>query len=300
MRLSQWGSLAKIVLAMVCWGLGTVVAKRALQEFPALTLTAMGLLASVTVLWGAVGAQRVPVPLNAATLRMALFGLLSPGLNLTLGALGLSLISASLASLIQAAQPVVIVGLAWLLLRETPTRSLLGLLAAATLGVLLVVGMDFRMGGSLGGSLLVSVSVLGAALPLVLSRRFVGSLDPLVLVALQQTVGLGWAVLAMLGEWGWTRTAYLAIFNGSAWGWAGAMGVIYFALGYWLYFSGLKTVPANRAAPFLSLIPIFGVIGGYVFLGERLGAAQWAGAALIVLAITGIALQSNAARAASD
>ena len=126
-----------------------------------------------------------------------------------------------------------------------------------------------------------------------LSRRFVVSLDPLLLVAVQQTVGLGWALTVMLIEWGWNRTASPAVTSLNAWGWAAATGVTYFALGYWLYFSSLKAVRANIAAPFLSLIPVFGVAGGYVFLGERLVAAQWVGAILILLAITGISRQQS-------
>jgi drug/metabolite transporter (DMT)-like permease len=76
--------------------------------------------------------------------------------------------------------------------------------------------------------------------------------------------------------------------------------VTFFALGYWLYFSGLKGVRASIAAPFLSLIPVFGVAGGYVFLGERLVAAQWVGGILILLAITGIARQQSTSAQETD
>jgi len=293
MRQSHWSSLAQIVLATVCWGFGTVMAKRALQEASPLTLNAMMLVASVALLWGLVRVQRVRMRLGSGIFQIALFGLLSPGINLTFGVIGLSLISASLASLIQAAQPALIIGLAWLLLREPPTRSLLALLAVAVVGVLLIVGMDFSVGGSLLGSLLAIAAVICGSIPLVLSRRFVVSLDPLLLVAVQQTVGLGWALTVMLIEWGWNRTASPAVISLTAWGWAAATGVTFFALGYWLYFSGLKAVRANIAAPFLSLIPIFGVGGGYVFLGERLVAVQWVGAILILLAVTGISRQQS-------
>jgi EamA-like transporter family len=93
-----------------------------------------------------------------------------------------------------------------------------------------------------------------APIPFVLSHRFVVSLDPLSLVAVQQTVGLGWALALMLIEWGWNRSASPAVFSLTAWGWAAATGVIFFALGYWLYFSGLKAVRAHNAAPFLEAL----------------------------------------------
>jgi len=51
MRQSHWSALAQIVLATACWGFGTVMAKRALQEASPLTLNAMMLVASVALLW---------------------------------------------------------------------------------------------------------------------------------------------------------------------------------------------------------------------------------------------------------
>jgi hypothetical protein len=46
----------------------------------------------------------------------------------------------------------------------------------------------------------------------------------------------------------------------------------------------LKHAPASLAALFLNLIPIFGVGGAYVLLGERLTIAQSGGALLILVA----------------
>jgi drug/metabolite transporter (DMT)-like permease len=39
---------------------------------------------------------------------------------------------------------------------------------------------------------------------------------------------------------------------------------------------------------FLNLIPIFGVAGAYLFLGERLTAVQWIGGTLILLAVVAV------------
>ena len=47
---------------------------------------------------------------------------------------------------------------------------------------------------------------------------------------------------------------------------------------------------ASRAGLSLNLIPVFGLSTAYLFLGERLSAAQWAGAALILAAVTGVLL----------
>jgi drug/metabolite transporter (DMT)-like permease len=56
-------------------------------------------------------------------------------------------------------------------------------------------------------------------------------------------------------------------------------------LAYWLYLTGLRRVPASIAAASFYLIPIFGVAGGLLFLGERLEPSQWLGIALVASAI---------------
>jgi drug/metabolite transporter (DMT)-like permease len=59
-------------------------------------------------------------------------------------------------------------------------------------------------------------------------------------------------------------------------------GILYYAAAYWFYLSALRRVPASYAAVSFYLIPIFGVAGGYLFLGERLQPTQWAGIAIIL------------------
>jgi drug/metabolite transporter (DMT)-like permease len=73
-------------------------------------------------------------------------------------------------------------------------------------------------------------------------------------------------------------------------GWASAIGsgVLYYCLAYWLYLFGLRSVPASVAALSFYLIPLFGVAGGSVFLGERFGQTQWIGVVVVLAAIAGI------------
>ena len=59
-------------------------------------------------------------------------------------------------------------------------------------------------------------------------------------------------------------------------------GVLYYGLAYWLYLTGLRRVPASIAAASFYLIPIFGLAGGFLFLGERLEPSQWLGVAVVL------------------
>jgi drug/metabolite transporter (DMT)-like permease len=67
-----------------------------------------------------------------------------------------------------------------------------------------------------------------------------------------------------------------------------AGGLVYYALAFWWYLIGLQQAPASLAALFLNRIPIFGVGGAYLVLGERLTLVQWGGALLILVAVVTI------------
>jgi drug/metabolite transporter (DMT)-like permease len=73
-------------------------------------------------------------------------------------------------------------------------------------------------------------------------------------------------------------------------GWASAIGsgVLYYCLAYWLYLFGLRSVPASVAALSFYLIPLFGVVGGIAFLGERFEPIQWIGVVVVLVAIAAI------------
>jgi drug/metabolite transporter (DMT)-like permease len=65
-------------------------------------------------------------------------------------------------------------------------------------------------------------------------------------------------------------------------------GVLYYAVAYWFYLTGLRRVPASIASASFYLVPVFGVAGGFVFLGDRLSPSQWLGVAIAAIAVIGI------------
>jgi drug/metabolite transporter (DMT)-like permease len=280
-----------LALAAACWGLGTVMTKHALGAMPPLTLPVVQLAASSAFLWAIVLARGQRPAFDRRTARLALTGLLEPGLATTFAVLGLKLTTASMTSLIFAAQPALVVLLAGWLLGERLTRPLLVLALLAALGVGLVAGTDVSAGGigSSLGNLLVMASLLFCSLYLVWSRRWVAGVNPVVLVALQQTVGLAWTLAVWPVELAQGGFASLAHLGPGVWLWAASSGIVYYALGFCFYLAGLKRAPASLAALFLSLTPVFGLAGATLFLGERLQPAQWLGAAVILAAVLAIA-----------
>jgi drug/metabolite transporter (DMT)-like permease len=124
----------RLVLAAACWGLGAILSKAALAYLPPLTLLVTQLIASLAVLWPLLGWQRSAEPWNRRLLALGLLGLLNPGLSYTLSLIGLTLTTASLSALLWGLEPLLIVGLALLVLRERPTSRFLALSGLA-LGV---------------------------------------------------------------------------------------------------------------------------------------------------------------------
>jgi drug/metabolite transporter (DMT)-like permease len=289
MRNHQLGSapITALVLAAACWGGATVITKHVLTDVPPLTLLVLQLTVSVVFLWAIVLVQRLRMPGRRDIVRLGGIGILNPGLAYTFGLLGLSQTTASMSTLLWAAEPILILGLAWLILRERLTRTLLAFSLLAIAGVVLVARIDVGVDQTslLLGNGLILIGVACCALYTVLTRRMVTDLDPVLIVVLQQTVAWVWALAIWPLEWGREGAVTLTAISPASWGWAALSGVLYYALAFWCYIIGLKQLPASMVGQFLNLIPIFGVAGAYLFLGERLTVVQAIGGVLILVAV---------------
>lgn len=282
-----------LILAAASWGTGTVVSKAAVAEFPPLSLLVIQLAASLVVLLALMRWRGVPIRDASVPPVLAWLGVLNPGLAYALSLIGLVSITASLSVLLWALEPVLILFLARLVLGEPLGRGLIGLSAIAVAGMLLILNAS-GSDGSLLGVVLTVAGIGCCAVYTVVTRRWIPDTDATAaVVAAQQVRALAFAV-GLLGV--------LALAGGqvrpdavSPAGWASAIvsGVLYYAAAYWLYLSGLRRVPASVAASAFYLIPVFGVAGGGLLLGERLSGIQWVGVAIVVVAVIAILRRAN-------
>lgn len=277
-----------LTLASALWAVPTAISKDLLVSVSPITLLVIQLTPSVVVLWFLVLAKGIPPVRLRVLLSLASIGWLNPGISYTLSMLGLTRTTASVTTLLWAAEPALIVAMAWVMLREAITARLLAVTATAACGVLLVSGLvgksDPMAGGGYGAALILG-GVLCCALYTVLSRRIASTIDPLFTVAVQQTVALAWAVAIWpLELQGGAADHLLAVSARSFFGGA-ITGLMYYAAAFWFYLNGLRSVPASTASIFLNLIPVFGIATAYVYLGERLTGSQWIGAATILLSV---------------
>ena len=62
-------------------------------------------------------------------------------------------------------------------------------------------------------------------------------------------------------------------------------GVLNYLLPFWLYLSALRHLKAGIAAQYLTAIPVFGVIGSAVILGEPMTILRIIGTLIVVLSL---------------
>ena len=276
-----------LTIAAASWGIGTVLSKRALDDFPPLGLLPVQLAASVAVLVLLMRLQGMP--LGGSPSLLGRLGILNPGLAYVLGLLGLVTISASLAVLLWAIEPLAILFLAALVLREQVTRTVVALSIVALAGMVLVV-YDPASNGQLIGIVLTVAGVACCAIYSIVARRWVGTADSTAQVVLaQQTYALGFVLLAAVG---------IAVLGGSVWPTtvsaagvlsAVASGVLYYAAAYWSYLTALRHLPASVASVSFYLVPVFGIAAGQLALGEQFDGSQWIGAATVLIAFLALA-----------
>jgi drug/metabolite transporter (DMT)-like permease len=280
-----------LVLAAACWGTGTVVSKQAVAEMPPLTLLPLQLAVSVAVLLVVVRARGERLSAGREGRLLGRLGLLNPGLAYALSLIGLTEITASLSVLLWAAEPILILVLATIVLGDRMGLAILAPTASAIAGLALVLFDPGAAGSVLGVSLTVA-GVVACAVYTVATRRWLLGADATFPVVLsQQLHALGFSVLvlgvlAVSGQQMLPRQLTAAGLASAA-----LSGLLYYAFAYSFYLSALRQVRASVAAASFYLIPVFGVAGAWL-AGERLQPLQWVGAVVVVLSVAAITIRA--------
>lgn len=79
-----------------------------------------------------------------------------------------------------------------------------------------------------------------------------------------------------------------------------AVAILSSAIPYPLEMVGLRNLPTRTFSILMSMEPVIGTIAGIIFLGERLGLAQWIAIALIILASIGSTWPAKTAETATE
>jgi drug/metabolite transporter (DMT)-like permease len=290
MSKSQMIGIAAGTAAAISWGSATVFSKDLLQQFDPVSLLLIQLGTSVVFLWSVVICRTKWARSESSSIRgvapYAWLGALEPALAYLLCLSGLVSATASGATLIQAAESMMIVGVTATITWKLPSGPFIGLslVALAALYFALGIAGDDSSGTSspLGIGLL-SAGTLSAAIYVVLSGRVAHRAPAITIIAWQQSVALALTVLAAM-----VLRPHIGLLHARTLMLCAASGLMQFAVPFSLYMIALQRLPANAAGALLLVTPLAGLIEAHVFLGEQLTLRQWSGSITALAAVAGL------------
>lgn len=131
-----------------------------------------------------------------------------------------------------------------------------------------------------------ATATLFAATYVVLSSVVSARFPAATLAAAQQMVGLIFATTVLCCVMVFRLEAPdFSTIRAEVLAYAAISGAVQYALAFWLYLVGLRYLAPAVAGLWLTLIPVFGVAGSYLWLGERPTALMLLGGVLIIFAI---------------
>ncbi len=218
-----------------------------------------------------------------------IFGLCQNALYLGLNFVAMQWVQASVASIIASTMPLMVAGLGWAVFGDRVRPLGVAGLGAGVVGVAIIMGARLSggvdplgMGLCFAGALALSIATLSV-------RGAASGGNVMMIVGLQMFVGA--AILASasaaLETWEVTWSARLV--------WAFLYTtLIPGVLATWVWFKLVGRIGAVKAATFHFLNPFFGVAIAAAVLGERLGALDLLGVAVIAGGILAVQLSKQA------
>ncbi|HEX3539856.1 MAG TPA: DMT family transporter [Acidimicrobiales bacterium] len=267
---------AAAVVAVVFWGLGNVLVKYI--RLPGLTLALYRLALGSLVYW--VVLRATGGRLSWRTVRLAIPGGIAFGLDMAFFFVSLKHTSVADASVITALQPALVFLVAGRLFAEHLSGRMIGWTAVAVVGVVIaVVGSASGAGRTLFGDLAAAASLVAWSYYFVAAKQARRQLS-----ALDYQVGLSIVATAIIAPFALLHPSSLRVPDGATVGWV--MVMVCIPGGGHLLMNWAHRYCSISLASTLTLgIPVVGVAGAAVVLGEPVTAVQLGGIALALVAL---------------
>ena len=191
---------------------------------------------------------------------------------------GMQKTAASDASLIIGFNPVSVSLLSFLILSHNITREgILGIFLSFT-GVILIFlaspNVNINFSDRLIGNAYIMFGAFAYAIYVVAMRRYVlvvkeNPLSSLATISWASLIGCFMFVPFVLEESPWNR-----LWSNSEWFLIAYLGILSTALCYVFFAMGVETIGANKAASFINVVPIFGILSSWLWIDEELGLVQ--------------------------
>jgi drug/metabolite transporter (DMT)-like permease len=272
-------SLAELVTLAALWGGSFLFMRMGAGEFGAVPLAALRVTGAAIFLWPLLQARGQASTLRAHWRPIFLVGIVSSALPFVLYSYAALSISAGLSSIFNAATPLFGALIAWVWLKDQLTPARIAGLAIGFGGVLWLAWdkASFRPGGSgwaVAGCLAATVCYgIGAAY----TKKRLSGVPPLALATGSQLA----AALVLAGPGLLYRPAVMP--TPTAWLAVSLLALACTGIAYVLFFRLIAHVGPANAISVTFLIPVFGVLWGWWFLGEQVTLPMAAGCAVILL-----------------
>ena len=291
-RTSHWHASPYLLLSLTAffWSLNWVIGRGIVGHVSPFALAFVRWVVAVLVMlpfaWPQIRDHRATIRRNWKTI--AWLGAWGTGLHNVFAYLGLHYTTATNGVILNSAIPVMIIVLGWAIYRDTITRaqalgvgiSLAGILAIISRGdIATLAQLEFNKGDII---VLTGMSLWAAYT--VFLRMKPADLPGLALLVCCGMVGL----VLLLPLFAFEMLFLDGVLEFSP-GTIAAMlyvGIFPSFVGYVFWNRGVAEVGSNVAGIFMHLMPVFGALLAWLFLGERIHAFHIAGIALILVGIT--------------
>lgn len=285
-----------LTLTPLFWASNWIVGRGVASDIPPLAMTFFRWFVAVLILapfaWPHLRRDWPTVRANWKT--MVFLGAIGVGTHNALAYIGLNFTTATNGVILNSFVPVMIIALSWLFLGERLAGvALVGVLVSLT-GVLTVLSQgSITALASLKlniGDLFVVLSMAMWSVYTICLRWRPAGLHTMTFLFVLACVGDLCVLPLFLGEIAFGRHMVVTPTNIAALVFVGFFSSV---LAYIFWNRGVELVGANVAGLFVHLMPVFGVVLAWIFLGERLAPFHVAG---IMLILTGIVITSRMGR----
>ena len=282
------GVYAKLVLAMIMLGSNSTASKVILTQIPPVTASLFRFSLMTVILLLYLGLfEQLPIPKRSDLLSFFAMGFTGVYLNNIFWLVGVKYSTAANASLINAIYPGMTAIFLFFLFKETLQKlkvigillSLLGVVVIVSKGSLAVIlGLSFNL-----GDIFLLLTAITWPLYTIINLRLSVNYSPIVTTAYSGLVGsILFLPTALLMDSSPTRLASISfpvLLSLLCYSLLGGV------LSYIWWNQGVAKLGSNRAAVFMNLVPLVGIIFAVFLLGEHIVLSQIAGG---VLSISGI------------
>lgn len=276
-----------LFLAMFLWSSSYVALKYAVVEFHPLVMVAGRMLVAVVMLgvfWKWLYTKPKAIISRNDWKLLILLGLLEPSLYLLLEGYAIQLTTASQAGMIVATQPIFVMLLALILLKETVRRRTLIGFGLALWGVIWLCTAaeptEFAPNPLLG-NILECLAMVCAAMYVITAKKLSSSCSPLLITAVQAVVGLLF-FLPLLALPGVTLPVSFPLLPTLAVVYLGFMVTV---VSFFLFNYSVVRLPAVQTGAFLNMVPLMTLFMGVYFMDDTLTPGQWVASSLVMCGV---------------